>query len=227
MLQLIKYDIRLQWRQGFWLVYFIVTLIYLLILFSLPPGSRHFISLLFVLMDTSVLGVVFVGALVLLEKQQNVLQSLFVTPLKLRTYLFSKTISLTILALFMSMGIYFPVAGFSRGTLLLMALVLISSAFFMLVGIGVSARVSTLNQYLGKLILAGLVIIVPVIPFVLVENSGWMRIFPSNALYDLALIIYSGSPGGMAVADLIILVLWLVVSWFYAETRFQKHVMFR
>ncbi|MEZ4999819.1 MAG: hypothetical protein R2727_03835 [Bacteroidales bacterium] len=178
-------------------------------------------------MDTSVLGVMFVGALLLLEKQQNVLQSLFVTPLELKTYILSKTISLTLLSLVMSMLIYIPASGIDRSTLFLMALVVISSSFFMLVGIGVSVTVSTLNGYLGKLISASIVIIAPAVPFLLIDHSGWLRVFPSNAIYELAILIGSGSTGKIAIADLGILILWLAMSWFYAVYRFKRHVLSR
>ena len=79
MKQLLIYDIKLQWRQGFWGIYFFLGLAFLLILFSIPPGERPMVSSLFILSDTSMLGIIFIGALVLFEKQQNVLQSLFVT----------------------------------------------------------------------------------------------------------------------------------------------------
>ncbi len=40
------------------------------------------VSLIMILTDTTMLGVLFMGALVLLEKQQAVTHSLFVTPLE-------------------------------------------------------------------------------------------------------------------------------------------------
>lgn len=227
MTELLKYDLKLQWRHGFWLVYFLVSAIYLLILFSLPPQARPTVSLFLVLTDTTMLGVMFVGALVLLEKQQNVMQSLFVTPLRPASYLLSKTISLTLLAFTMSMLVYIPASGFDRSTILLMLLIILSSSLFVLLGIGVSASVSTLNQYLGRLIVICLFIIIPVVPFILVSGTGWLRLFPANAFYDLAMAIHTATSGLMVMADLLILLFWLVISWLYANNRFKRKILGR
>ncbi|MCK5691528.1 MAG: hypothetical protein KAI08_01735, partial [Bacteroidales bacterium] len=77
---LLKKEITLQWRQGFWLVYFVFTAIYVTVLLNLPEKNRMLVSLILILSDTTMLGIIFIGALVLLEKQQAVIQSLFVTP---------------------------------------------------------------------------------------------------------------------------------------------------
>jgi len=224
---MLKYDIKLQWRHGFWLVYFVVSIVYLLIIFSLPGVARPTISLYLVMTDTSVLGVMFVGALVLLEKQQNVMQSIFVTPLRLSTYLISKTISLTLLSVIMSMIIYVPVSGINVKTIMMVVVVTITSSMFILLGIGASARAMTLNQYLGRLIIASLLIILPLAPFLAFENIGWLRIFPSNALFEIATQVHSGSVGQLAVIDILILLLWLAASWFYAGEQFSRHVLLR
>lgn len=227
MTRLLIYDLRLQWRQGFWLVYGIVSIVYLLILFSLPASARETTALIFVITDTTVLGIMFVAALVLLEKQQNVLQSIFVTPLRLRSYLFSKTVSLGLLSLVMSMAIYIPVAGFSTGTLMLIMLIIPTSALFILLGIAVAAGVQTLNQYLGAIIILSVVIMTPLAPFLLFDQTGWMRVFPSNALYELALLIDAGSFNRIALTDIAVLFAWLLISWLYAGSRFKKLVLKR
>ncbi|MBE9518380.1 MAG: ABC transporter permease, partial [Bacteroidetes bacterium] len=68
MKQLLKKEITLQWRQGFWLVYFVFTAIYITVLLNLPQKDRMLVSLILILSDTTMLGVIFIGALVLLEK---------------------------------------------------------------------------------------------------------------------------------------------------------------
>jgi len=49
--------------------------------------------------DPAIIGIVFVGALVLFEKSENILQALVLTPMKTDDYLLSKIISLTILSI--------------------------------------------------------------------------------------------------------------------------------
>ena len=68
MRELLRKDILLQWRQGFWLVYFIVSIIYVIILLNIPRENRMMVSLIMILSDTTMLGVIFIGALILLGK---------------------------------------------------------------------------------------------------------------------------------------------------------------
>jgi len=65
MKDLVRKEILLQWRQGFWLVYFIVCFIYVVILLNIPGGNRMMVSLIMILSDTTMLGVIFIGALIL------------------------------------------------------------------------------------------------------------------------------------------------------------------
>ena len=111
---LLKKEITLQWRQGFWLVYFVFTAIYIIVLLNLPEKSRMLVSLILILTDTTMLGVIFIGALVLLEKQQSVIQSLFVPPLKPAQYIWSKTLSLTLIAVTMGVLVSLPVSQITQ-----------------------------------------------------------------------------------------------------------------
>ena len=136
MKQLLKYDILLQWRQGFWFVYFIVSVAFLVLLFNIPQAHRLSATIYILLSDTSVLGITFIGALILLEKQQNVLNSLFVTPLSIRQYLISKTTSLTLLIFCMSLLIAIPTNPPGLHTIPVMLTVILSSVIFTLLGLG-------------------------------------------------------------------------------------------
>ncbi|MDF1575597.1 MAG: hypothetical protein P1P86_10460 [Bacteroidales bacterium] len=44
MKELLKKEITLQWRQGFWLVYFVFTAIYVAVLLNLPEKNRMLVS---------------------------------------------------------------------------------------------------------------------------------------------------------------------------------------
>ncbi len=59
------------------------------------------------------LGFIFIGVMVLYEKGQHTLQALSVCPIKFENYIWSKVISLTILALPICFGIVFSAHGFT------------------------------------------------------------------------------------------------------------------
>ena len=94
----LKGDIVFQFRQGFYLVYILITLFYMLILSQLPEAWLQIAVPIIAFSDPSVVGFIFVGGIILLEKEQGVIDYLSVTPLKIRDYILSKVTSLMILA---------------------------------------------------------------------------------------------------------------------------------
>jgi len=93
------------------------------------------VSLVLILSDTTILGAIFIGALILLEKQQAVIHTLFVTPLKPSNYILSKSLSLSAIAITMSILIYLPVWQASAYTILIFFTTIITAGIFVMFGI--------------------------------------------------------------------------------------------
>jgi fluoroquinolone transport system permease protein len=223
LLKLTGYDILFQLKQGFYTVYAILVAIYLLLLFYLSESVRMEVTAYIILNDTSVMGLTFVGALVLLEKQQNILQSLFITPLKLSTYLWGKALSLTMIALLTSSIIGFIPGGMMNNPIAMISSVILSSLFFTFIGLGVSARVDTLNQYLAGIMLAGIITVAPVALFFLIP--GISIIFPVNAAIDLLLIEPATQSAKGVIADISVLICWTIIAYLWAKKQFKKFVI--
>jgi len=68
-------DIRFQIKHGFYLVYVIITIMYLIILSFLPENILSVALPVVVFSDPSVLGLFFIGGIILLEKGQGALPS--------------------------------------------------------------------------------------------------------------------------------------------------------
>jgi len=226
MRELFKSEIRLQWRQGFWLVYFLVSLLYIIVLFNVSRESRMMVSLIMILTDTTMLGVLFMGALVLLEKQQSVIHSLFVTPLKPSHYLWSKTLSLSLIAVVMSILVYLPVWEFSSYTLLLLLSVAITSATFAMLGLGLAAGVDSINQYFSVQILVSILLCLPVVPYLLLEQHPLFLFLPYIASLDIMLGALDTHPAWRMVADLFFMSGWGVLAFLYAKRRINRKLVY-
>jgi len=224
---LLKKEITLQWRQGFWLVYFVFTAIYVTVLLSLPEKNRMLVSLILILSDTTMLGIIFIGALVLLEKQQAVIQSLFVTPLEPSQYIWSKTISLSLIAICMSMLVYLPVWHFTAYTLLLLACIAFTAGTFVLLGLGLAARVDTINQYFGLMMGASMLLILPVLPYLLLEQHPVFLFLPYVASLDLMLGARESLPLWRIFLDIILLVAWGYIAYKFALRRVTRYLVFK
>jgi len=224
---LLKKEITLQWRQGFWLVYFVFTAIYVTVLLSLPEKNRMLVSLILILSDTTMLGIIFIGALVLLEKQQAVIQSLFVTPLEPSQYIWSKTISLSLIAICMSMLVYLPVWHFTAYTLLLLACIAFTAGTFVLLGLGLAARVDTINQYFGLMMGASMLLILPVLPYLLLEQHPVFLFLPYVASLDLMLGARESLPLWRIFLDIILLVAWGYIAYKFALRRVTRYLVYK
>ena len=226
MKQLLRNDILLQWRQGFWLVYFIVSCIYVLILLNIPSEHRMLVALLMILSDTTMLGILFIGAIVLLEKQQSVIHSLFVTPLQPSIYILSKSISLSLIAIAMSVLVYLPVGAFSVHTILIFATTVLTAGIFVMCGIGIAANVNTINQYFGNLMLFSMLIMIPVVPYLLLDRHPAFLLLPYIASLDIMLAPFSGISTSRILADLLLLLAWGYVIYKFTLARVKRFLVY-
>lgn len=223
--ELLKKDILLQWRQGFWLVYFVVSAIYILVLLNIPVEKRMLVSLILILTDTTVLGVLFIGAMVLLEKQQSVIHSLFVTPLKPETYIWSKTLSLCLIALSMSCLVWLPVWQFPAYILVLLPATAVTAATFVLLGLGISAGLKSVNDYFWIQILFSMLICLPVVPYLLLDRHAAFLFLPYVASLDLMLGVLDPLPAWRIIGDTLFMTIWAFLAFRYARRRVNRKLV--
>ena len=226
MKELLKKEIVLQWRQGFWLVYFVVSALYVIILLNIPMEKRMMVSLLLILTDTTMLGILFIGALVLLEKQQLVLHSIFTSPLEPRAYIWAKTISLSLIALVMSIFIYLPVWQVSTYSLWLLFTIALTAATFAMLGLGLAAGVNTVNQYFGVQMGVSMLLLLPLLPYFLLDRHPAFLFLPYIASLDLMLGALESLPPWRMILDLFFLVLWAFLAYKYCLRQVNKHLVY-
>jgi len=226
MRELVKKDILLQWRQGFWLVYFVISIIYIIILFNIPRENRMMVSLIMILSDTTMLGVIFIGALILLEKQQLVTHSLFVTPLDPSQYIWAKTFSLSLIAITMSILVYLPVLNFSAYTLLLFFTTAFTAALFVMFGLGIASQVESINQYFGRLMMVSMAILLPVIPYLLLDQHPAFILLPYIASLDIMLGAIQPLPAWRMIADVFLLFAWGYLAYRFSINQVNKRLVY-
>ena len=105
--RLICGDIHFQWKYGFYFIYFILTVLYVCGIAALPEHWKTDIASIMIYSDPAAMGLFFMGAIVLLEKSQKVLNAMVVSPVKISEYILSKTVALiaisTVIALILGL----------------------------------------------------------------------------------------------------------------------------
>jgi fluoroquinolone transport system permease protein len=144
----LKADLIFQLKQGFLAVYLIVAVIYVIILSQLPQNVLQYAMPIVIFTDPSILGFIFIGGILMLEKQQGITNYLAVTPLKFREYISSKVISLGLLSVLISIVISLMAYQDAANYLIIAAVVFLTSVMFTLLGYIVSQKATSIYQFI-------------------------------------------------------------------------------
>lgn len=87
---LFLFDMRFQAKYGFYFLYAVLTVIYIVALFAIPDNWREKAAAIFIFSDPAAMGLFFMGATVLLEKTQHTPCTVAVSPVRAVEYIFAK-----------------------------------------------------------------------------------------------------------------------------------------
>jgi len=220
----LKQDIRFQFRHGFYYVYAILSVIYVLVLRFLPVPLVHPTMVLILFTDVCALGFFFVGAIILLERGQNITESLFVTPLRLYEYLLSKLLSFLILSV-LSTGIIILGASIHMQNVVWFCFGLIfSSGIYTLFGLVFAAKARNVNDYFVRSLGMGMLISLPIVAYLGLFDSPLFYLFPSKATLILLDALGQTHTSGELVYAGVSLLFWTLLFAFMAHRRFENHV---
>jgi fluoroquinolone transport system permease protein len=228
----LRRDLRLQWRQGFWLAYALVCLAYVLVLQLFAPdptgaGLRGLLTKLVVFSDPSVLGFFFIGGLMLLERSEGTLYGGFASPLRVEEWMLAKLGSLTLLAVMAGFAIALPLCGAGVRPLWLLAAIVPTSTCFVLVGVVAGTRFSTVNRYLLGGGLLSTPLLLPMLAPLGVWDTPAFELLPSGAALALLEVGlgHARVQAWPAAQALCVLVLWNLLFWQWARAWMRRHVV--
>lgn len=207
-------DIRFQIKYGFYFIYFVFSLLYIGLLFTLPAAWRKIAGILMIFTDPAAMGLYFMGAIVLFEKSERVLNSISVSPVKPIEYVVSKLCSLAVISTVVAV-----VIGFSGSIIPDMAVFIIAvffcSCLFSSVGLIVAANISTLNKFIIVTIPAQLLINIPAIVYLFGYKKNWLLFHPGVCMIELC-------SNGYRLIPILVLILWTIFFTMLANSIVKK-----
>lgn len=226
---LLKWEFVLLYRYKLIHITFLSILLYIVSMKITPTdfiteGNMLPILLFF---DPAVIGIMFVGALVLFEKGENTLQSLVVTPMKIWEYLSSKIISLTILAAISALlFVILATNSFDFNYFYLFVGIILTSVFLILVGFLMVARLNSINEYLLMMMLSFIGLTLPPLLHIngLYENVIFY-LWPTQASFILFKGVFTGIELWEAIYGIVYLLVWIVICFIIAKKAFYKHIV--
>lgn len=225
---LLKQDVKYQFRNGIHLIYAVLTVLYIIILRVLPGLPRQYAGIFMLFTDTGVLGFFFIGALILLERNEQVFETLFITPLQIGEYIISKVISLTALSLVCSVLIYVFSAQVTAGGLFVLILaVFLSSVLFTILGIGFSVIAPSLNHYFMYSLVLVAVIVPAIIEYIGLFSTLFIYLLPTAGPLYMIGFSYSGGNSAELLLAGFSTVPWIILSFLFIRKLLDRLISMR
>jgi fluoroquinolone transport system permease protein len=227
-ISLIKLDSTLIIRNRILAVAALITALYAGILQVLPEQNFTIVMTTLIFTDPVMLGFMFIGVMVLFERGGNTLQAMSVTPVRPAEYLWSKAITLTILALAASLVMAVAGVGFNFNIFYLAPAVVLSSLLFIFIGFAGVARVTTFNQYFIVIPLFMVPGFLPFLNYFGITDTLIWYLFPTQA----SLILFSAAfenPGSTSTSQIIYALVYLPISiwlaYLWARYSWNKTIL--
>ncbi len=213
-------ELRLQWRYGIAAATAFTTALWIALLRSLPGAGA---IPLVVFLDLAVIGLFFLPALVLFEKDERTLAALVVTPLRPAEHLAARVGALAVLSvastavLAVGTGHARVLAGLLPGVVLLS--VLVSLVAFVLV----APRAGILDYVLVAQV-AALPLALPLLGYAVGFGAWWLFLVPTHGPLVLLHAAVSGAPPERLAAAVVSAAGWVAVAWLAALWAHRTHL---
>jgi fluoroquinolone transport system permease protein len=195
-----------------------ITAFYVLIIYLIKDfaGIEKLITLL-IYNDPALVGFIFIGISIILEKDQEVLPALFVTPLNFHLYLIPRIITLSAIGFFGALMMVLTATGTSFNFLHFSIGAFSTSVLFCLLGIFIVSYTTEILHFLLRAIPLLIFMSLPLLNYFELTNFSFLKLFPVQGGLNLMVNSYRELPdareiifGYASIAVWTPLLYWLV-----------------
>ncbi|WP_167958170.1 hypothetical protein [Anaerosporobacter faecicola] len=176
-----EHEIRMQVKNGMYPVYIIVNLIYIFALGYVPDGWKETVAILLILSDPTFLGMIFVGGILLLEKNNSIPKGIGVSPIGSGGYILGKCFSLLLITAITANCIL--VAGKIPIRLWKELAILLTALLFTMIGMILSTFSKSLNHFIALFIGATVIGVLPIVLGCYFPDQLLLKWIPTFALF--------------------------------------------
>ncbi|MBI2848768.1 MAG: ABC transporter permease [Chloroflexi bacterium] len=215
----LRRDALVQYRNGLYQVSLVVVAAVFALIRIFPARPGDFGPLLpgFLIMVALITTFYFIGALVLLERDEGMLSGLAVTPLRLGEWLGARVVSLVFLALAENLAIVLLAYGTGFQPLPLLFGLLMLGGIYTLLGLVAIAPYDTINAYLLPSVpwVLGLLVL-PLLGYFDLWSPGVLYLHPVQPSLLLMRAAFVAPPAWEMVYAATGSLFWLALSWILA-----------
>jgi len=230
---MLKWEFTLLSRYKIIHISILSVILYFLTTQAIPDMDKPIFHTMLLFFDPAIIGIMFVGALVLFEKSENVLQALIITPMKVDDYILSKITSLTILSI-ISASIFVILlnifSGIEVNIIFLVLGIILTSIVLILLGFIIVSRVNSINEYLLAMVIAFIGLLFPPMLHLsgLYENVIFY-LWPTQASFILFTGVFNAaSLESWEIAyGILYQIIWIGLLYYLAKKAFYKHIVLK
>lgn len=223
----IKWQFVVVYRNNLITISIGITLLYGIIFYMIKdlPNVEKFLTLL-IYNDPAIIGLFFVGLSIILEKNQQVLQALFATPMNHHLYLIAKIIVLSIIGTFCALGMVLPAFQFDFHLIPFTIGVFGTCAIFSILGIFIVSFTTDFLQFMLRSVPILLLFSAPLFNYFNITNIWLFNFTPIQGSLNLIINSFKVNPGpGELFYGYIITIIWLLVTYVITFKVFEKRLI--
>ena len=230
---MLRWEFMLLYRYKIIHISILSVVLYFLTTQAVPDLDRPIFHSLLLFFDPAIIGIMFIGALVLFEKSENVLQALVITPMRVDDYILSKITSLTILSIISATIFIALLKIFSNVDFDLIFLILgiiLTSVMLILLGFILVSRVNSINEYLLAMVVSFLgLLFPPMLHLSGIYENVIFYLWPTQASFILFTGVFNSN--GLEIWEIaysiIYQIIWIGIFYYLAKKAFYKHIVLK
>ncbi len=223
----IKWQFLIFQRNNLITMIVVISAFYVAVIYFLKDfaGVEKFITLL-IYNDPALIGFIFIGVSIILEKDQEVLPALFVTPLNLHVYLISRIAVLSTIGFFGALvmvwaakGTRFSFPHFSFGAFS-------TCVLFCLMGIFLVSYTTEILHFILRAIPLLIFMSLPLLNYFELTSLSFLKLFPVQGGLNLMVNSYREAPSFWElVFGYISIAIWLPLFYWFVYRIFISRVV--
>lgn len=227
LLSTMRWDIQLQFRNGFYYASLFVIIIGTGILLQFPNADLAFLLPAIIFGNLTINTFYFVSGLVLLEKREGTLEGLVVTPLRRGEYLIAKVITLLLLSVIESFIIILLLFGWRFNWLYFLFGLAFLGAMYTLVGFVAVSRYDSINEFLMPSFLITTLFSIPLLDYFGLVESWLIYLHPMQAPLSLMKAAFISVPTWEIIYGLLYGAVGSLLTYLWAQRAFYQFVILK
>ncbi|MEZ5344579.1 MAG: hypothetical protein R2681_03390 [Pyrinomonadaceae bacterium] len=224
LLKQIKWQFLIFYRNNLIVMILAMAVFYMFVIYLLKDiGNLEKFTTLLIFNEPTMVGFIFIGVAVILERDQNVFPALFVSPLNEHLYLISRIVTLSAISMICMLGMVFVAKGSEFQPIHFLTGGFTSCAIFSFVGIYVISFTEDILHFVLRSIPLIIIMSLPFLNYFGITDIFVFKLFPVQGSLYLIDNSYSISPDSSEIIfGYLSLAIWLPLLYLAAFRIFRS-----